>query len=134
MMPFKSLPASPAMTQTAAMTVEQRMPWTHPRLSASSLWGWVKSTCPSTATNTTITTATESETPSPTATAPPHPQASPTRCHHGSVCALTLRRDASPSTTPTPCDPCGRATWIAPAPCARLSVSSAGGRCSCRSW
>lgn len=121
------------MTQTAAMTAAPRMPWTPPRPSASSQWGWVKSTYPSTPTTTT-TAATETASATPSATAPPHPRASPTLCRPGSACALTLRRAASPSTTPTPCDLCGKVTWIARAPSARLSVSSAGGRCSCRSW
>lgn len=113
---------SPAMTRTVVTTAGQRMPWTLLHHSASSLWGWVRSTCPNTATTTTTTvTRTASETPS--ATAPPHPQASPTRCRLGSVCALTSRRVASPSMMPTLCDLCGKVMWIAPAPCAQLSVS-----------
>lgn len=123
---------SPATTQTAGTTAGRRMPWTRLHPSASSPWGWGRSTCHSTATTTTVTTATASGTPS--ATAPPRPQASPTLCRRGSVCALTLRRVASLSSTPTLWDLCGKAMWTAPAPCAQRSVSSAEGLCSCRNW
>lgn len=122
-------------TQTAAMTAALRMPWTQPRPSASSRWGWVKYICRNTTTTTTATTeTTTTETPSPTPTAPPPPPASPTRCRPGWVCALTSRRGASPSTTPTPCARCGRGTSTAPGLSAPPSASSAAGRCSCRSW
>ena len=120
---------SPAMTRTVVTTAGQRTLWTLLRRSASSLWAWGRSTCPNTATTITAVRATASET-----TAPPRRQASPTRCRPGSACALTLRRAASPSTTPTRCDLCGKATWTVPAPCARLSASSVEGPCSCRSW
>lgn len=98
-----------AMTQTAVMTVEPRMPWTLLHPSASSLWEWVKSTCLST-TTTTVATGMVYETLSPMATAPPHPRASPTHCRPGLGFALTLRKVVSPSMTPTLCDPCGRVT------------------------
>lgn len=122
-----------ATTQTAAMIVEQRMRWTLHHPSVSSLWVWVRYTCPSTATITITTMGTTIETPSPTTTSPPHPWASPTLCHPDSVCALTLRKGVSPSTTPTPCVPFGRVTSIALGPSALLSVSSAEAPCSCRS-
>ncbi|XP_071374029.1 tripartite motif-containing 46b isoform X3 [Centroberyx affinis] len=127
-------PPAPATTRTAVTTAGQRTRWTPLRPSASSPWGWAKSTCRSTASTTTAATATASETPSPTATVPRRPRASPTPCPRGSGCALTLRRAASPSMTPTPCGRSGKAMWIAPAPSARLSASSAEGRYSCRSW
>lgn len=106
---FPNCSLSPATTPTVVMTAVQRTPWTLLHHSASSLWEWVRSTCPNTATTTTTTTVTTgmvSET--PPATAPLRLQASPTRCRLGLVCALTSRRVASPSTMPTLCDLCGK--------------------------
>lgn len=105
------------MTQTAAMTARRRTARTPPPF-VSSPWAWAKSFSPE---------ARKTLTRSP-------PTLTRRLCRPDWACAWTATRAACPSTTPTPCACCGRATWTARPPCVPPSASSAEGPFSCRTW